>query len=51
MQGDFSVLNFDPHLHERPLEQPADGQRRKDADEQAGDDEQRARQEHARQRA
>jgi hypothetical protein len=25
MQGDFSVLNFDPHLHERGVEAPADG--------------------------
>lgn len=25
MQGDFSVLNFDPHQHERGVEPPADG--------------------------
>ena len=25
MQGDFSVLNFDPHQHERAVERPADG--------------------------
>ena len=25
MQGDFSVLNFDPHEHERGVEPPAEG--------------------------
>ncbi|WBR99991.1 hypothetical protein OU994_16845 [Pseudoduganella sp. SL102] len=25
MQGDFSVLNFDPHQHERGVDEPADG--------------------------
>jgi hypothetical protein len=25
MQGDFSVLNFDPHAHERAASPPSDG--------------------------